>query len=85
MAVHHGLVLRPPVAQVVVELLQRVFVVTTVALEGDGEIFVRMGVMEGEGAGFVGGGGIMDGATAGQNKKRRKPDAETRIRQLPQQ
>jgi hypothetical protein len=37
----------------VIDLLERFFVVAAVALEGDGEVFVGMGVVEGEGAGFV--------------------------------
>ncbi|MGY4482350.1 hypothetical protein ACVWWR_001541 [Bradyrhizobium sp. LM3.2] len=51
--VHDRLVLGAPVAQEVVELLQRRFVVTPVALEGDGKVFAGMGVVEGERLGLV--------------------------------
>jgi len=44
--IHHGLVLAAPVAEIVIELLQRLFVIAPVALEGDGEVFVGMGVVE---------------------------------------
>ena len=44
---------RAPVAQVMVGLLQRLFVVAAVTLEGDGEVFAGMGVVERQGAGFV--------------------------------
>ena len=58
--IHLGLFLAAPVAKEVIELLQRVFVVAPVALEGDGKVFAGMGVVEGEGAGLVAGGGVLD-------------------------
>jgi hypothetical protein len=57
--VHHRLVLAAPVAEIVIELLQRLFVIAPVALEGDGEVFIGMGVVEGERAGLVLGGRVM--------------------------
>src|SRR6266702_980343 len=38
--IHRGLILAAPVAEEVIELFQRLFVVTPVALESDGEVFV---------------------------------------------
>ena len=46
MAIHRRLFLGTPVAQEMVELLQGLFVEAAVALEGDGEVFARMGVVE---------------------------------------
>src|ERR1700682_957215 len=47
--IHRGLLLAAPVAEIVIELLQRFFVIASVALEGDGEIFIRMGMVERKG------------------------------------
>ena len=60
MTIHRGLVLAAPVAEKVIELLQRFFVVASVALEGDGEIFLGMGVVERQGAGFIERGRVVD-------------------------
>ena len=73
--IHRGLVLAAPVAEEVIELLQRFFVVTAVALEGDGEVFVGMGVVEGKRAGFVQRGRVMDGACSGEKQQRRQADS----------
>jgi hypothetical protein len=51
-----------------IELLQRLFVVTPVALEGDGEVFAGMGVVERKGAGLVPGGRVMHRACAGEQQ-----------------
>ena len=69
--IHRGLVLAAPVAEKVIELLQRVFVVAAVTLEGDGEIFVGMGVVEREGAGFVQRGRVVDRSGSGKQQQRR--------------
>ena len=70
MTVHDRLVLVTPVAEIVIELLQRRFVVAPVPLEGDGQVFAGMGVMEGEGAGLVFRGRIMDRAGADHEHQR---------------
>ena len=70
LTVHLGLVLVAPVAQEVVELLQRLFVIAAVALEGDGEVFVGMGVVEGEGAGLVQRRGVVNRAGSGKEQQR---------------
>ncbi|MFK4537784.1 hypothetical protein ABIA00_005967 [Bradyrhizobium ottawaense] len=59
-AVHDRLVLGAPVAQEVIELLQRRFVIAAITLEGDGQVFAGMGVVEGEGLGFAQRGGVVD-------------------------
>jgi hypothetical protein len=74
MPIHRGLVLAAPVAEEVIELLETLFVVAAVALEGDGEVFVGMGVVEGEGAGFVQRRRIMHRAGAGEQQQRRQAD-----------
>ena len=74
MPIHRGRVLAAPVAKEMIELLQRFFVVAAVALEGDGEVFVGMGVVEGEGAGFVQRGRIMHRACSGQQQQRSQAD-----------
>ena len=51
--VHARDVVVAPVAQEVVELLQAVFVVAPVALEGDGDGVVAVGVLEGDRAGVA--------------------------------
>ena len=70
MPIHRGRVLAAPVAEEVIDLLERLFVVAPVALEGDGEVFVGMGVVEGEGAGFVQRGRIMHRARSCQQQQR---------------
>ena len=57
-----------------IDLFQRFFVVAPIALEGDGEVFVGMGVVEGKGAGFVQCGRIMHRACAGEQQQRSQPD-----------
>src|SRR5262249_30622326 len=74
--IHLGLFLGTPVAQEVVELLQRLFIVAPVALERDGEGFVGMGVVEGEGAGPVLGGRIAYSAGASEKQQGREASAE---------
>ncbi len=69
MTIHRGLVLAAPVAEIVIELFQRVLVVAPVALEGDGEVFAGMGVVERKGAGLVQRGRIMDSYGAGQQQQ----------------
>jgi hypothetical protein len=59
----------------VVELFQRLFVIAPVALEGDGEVFAGMGVMEGEGAGLVEGSGVADRSGSREEQHRRKTGA----------
>ena len=81
MPIHRGLVLAAPVAEEVIELLERLFVVAAVALEGDGEVLVGMGVVEGEGAGFVQRGRIMHRAGAGEQQQRSQPDPISGLRQ----
>jgi hypothetical protein len=66
--IHRGLVLAAPVAEEVIELLEALFVVAAVALEGDGEVFVGMGVVEGEGTGLVQRGRVMHRAGPGQEQ-----------------
>ena len=68
--IHRSLFLGAPVTQEVVELLQGLFVKAAVALEGDGEVFAGMGVMEGERAGFVQGGRVGNGADSGEQQCR---------------
>ena len=51
--VHPREVVVAPVAQEVVELLQPVFVVAAVALEGDGDLVVAVGVLERDRAGVA--------------------------------
>jgi hypothetical protein len=43
--IHANLLLAAPVAQEPVELVERRLVVTALALEGDGDVFVGMGVV----------------------------------------
>ncbi len=81
MGVHHRLVLGTPVAEVMVELLQRRFVVASIALEGDGEVFVGMGVVERKGAGLIRRGRIMDGACAGNQQQRGEAETASGFRQ----
>jgi hypothetical protein len=79
MAVHHRLVLVTPVAEIVVELLQRVLVIAPVALEGDGEVFVGMGVVEGEGVGLVQRRRVIDRSCAHQQQRGRQADLEANL------
>src|SRR4051794_5568277 len=69
MTIHRGLFLAAPVAKKVIELLQRRFVIAPVTLESDGEIFIRMGVVEGEGAGFVQRGRIVNRSGSHQEQQ----------------
>ena len=54
----------PPIAQEPVELLQRRLVVTAVALERDGDVFVGVDVMQRDGAGVALGDGVLQHARA---------------------
>src|SRR5476649_2662273 len=81
MTIHRGLVLAAPVAEIVVELLQRLFVVAPVTLEGDGEIFIGMGVVERERAGFVERGRIVDRSGSGEQQQRRQAETISGLRQ----
>ena len=69
MTIHRGLFLAAPVAEVVIELLQRFFVIAPVTLECDGDVFLGMGVMEGKGAGFVERGRIVDRSGSHQQQQ----------------
>ena len=80
-AIHHGLVLGAPVAKIVIELFQRLLVVASIALEGDGEVFVGVGVVERKGAGFVLGGRIMDRSGSEQEQQRRQAEMIPGLRQ----
>ena len=73
MPIHRGLFLAAPVAKEVIELFQRVFVVAPVALEGDGEVFVGMGVVERKGAGLAQRRCVMHRSGARQKQQRREP------------
>src|SRR3954454_15954830 len=72
--VHPRLVLGAPVAQEVVELLQRRFVIAPVALEGDGEVFAGMGVVEGKRLGFVQRRSVMNRARSSKQHERSEAD-----------
>ena len=71
--IHRGLVLAAPVAEEVIDLLERFFVVAAVTLEGDGQIFVGMGVVEGEGAGLVQRGRVMHRSGSGKEQRDARP------------
>ena len=64
-----GLVFLAPVAHEPVELLQRGFVIAAVALEGDGDVFVGMDVMEGKRAGVAFGDGVLQGIIGAQQQQ----------------
>ena len=72
--IHRGLFLATPVTQEMVELLQRFLVVAAFALEGHGEVFAGMGVVERQGAGFVQGAGVVDRADTRQQQHRGDPE-----------
>jgi hypothetical protein len=69
MRVHVRCLLLAPVAHEPVELLQRGFVVATVALEGDGDVFAGMDVMEGEGAGVAFRDGVLQEVAGAQQEQ----------------
>src|ERR1700733_13650121 len=81
MTIHRGLVLGAPIAQIVIELLQRLFVIAPVTLEGDGEVFARMGVVERKGAGLVQRAGVVDRSSAGQQQQRCQTEMAPGLRQ----
>ena len=72
--VHPRLLVVAPVAQEVVELLQAVFVVAPVALEGDRDGVVAVGVLQRDGAGVAVGHDGLQRVAADHQRKRRKPD-----------
>ncbi len=78
--IHRGLFLAAPVAKEVIELLQRVFVVAPVALEGDGEVFVGMGVVEGKGTGFVQRGRVVHRPGSGKEQQGSQADLISGLR-----
>ncbi len=64
--IHARFFFAPPIAQQPVELLQRRLVVTAVALERDGDVFVGMDVVQRDGAGVALGDGVLQDARAEQ-------------------
>ena len=80
--VHVGLLGLAPVAQEPVELFQRGLVVAAVALEGDGDVFVGMDVMQRDGAGVAFGDGVLQGSRAEQEAE--EPRGRTNSRRAPQ-
>ena len=70
-AVHIGLVLAAPVAEEVVDLLHRVFVVSATALERDGQVFAGMGVVEGQRTAIAQRSGVMHRTGPGHQQHRR--------------
>ena len=69
MRVHVGVCFLAPVAHEPVELLQRGLVVAAVALEGDGDVFAGMDVMEGEGAGVAFGDRVLQRVVGGEQEQ----------------
>ena len=59
--IHVGLLFLAPVAHEPIELLQRGLVVAAVALEGDGDVFAGMDVVESERAGVAFGDRVLQG------------------------
>ena len=78
--IHRGRFLAAPVAEEVIEFLQRFFVVAPVALESDGEVFVGMGVVEGKGAGFVQRGRVMHRPGSGKEQQGSQADLISGLR-----
>ena len=76
MRIHVGFLFLAPVAHEPVELLQRGLVIAAVALEGDGDVFAGMDVVEGEGAGVAFGDGALQGVAGAQQQQ--SGDAELR-------
>ncbi len=80
MTIHRGLFLAAPVAEKVIELLQRFFIVAPVTLEGDGQLFVGMGVMEGKRAGLVQRGRIVHRPGSGEEQQGSQADLISGLR-----
>ena len=77
MRIHVGLLFLAPVAHEPVELLQRLVVVAAVTLEGDGDVFAGVDVMEGEGAGVAFGGGVLQRLIGAQQQQAGDAQART--------
>ena len=65
-----------PIAHEPVELLQRGLIVDAVALEGDGDVFFGVEMMEGERLGVAVGGRALQGVVGGEQEK--SGDADVR-------
>src|SRR5215831_6942932 len=74
--IHTDLLVAPPVAQQMVDLLERLFVVAPVALVGDGEVFAGMDVVQRYGPRVALGDGVLQTLAAQQQSHR--GDAEPR-------
>ena len=70
-----------PVAHEPVELLQRGVVVTAVALEGDGDVFAGVEMMEGERAGVAFGAGVLQRVVGAEHEQPGKAQSGTGARQ----
>ena len=64
-----------------IDLPQGLFVVAAVALEGDGEVFARMGVVEGQRTGFVQGARVVDRADSTEQQHRGYPEVTSGLGQ----
>ena len=70
-----------PVAHEPVELLQRGIVVAAVALEGDGDVFAGVQMMEGKRAGVAFGAGILQRVVGAEHEEAGHAQAGARARQ----
>jgi len=79
LARHLRLFVGAPVAQEVVELLQTLFIVSAVALEGDGDRIIPVRVLERQSPGFPLGDRILQADAAEEKEQRRhsKPTGNT--------
>ena len=62
--IHAGRLVGAPVAQGPVQLLQRSRILAAITLEGDGRLFLRVHVQDGDGAGVAIGDGVLRTADA---------------------
>src|SRR5436305_10401941 len=72
--IHRGLFLAAPVSKIMIELLQRRFVIAPVALESDSKVFFGVGVVERKRAGLVQRSGIVDRTGSRQEQQARQAE-----------
>ena len=81
MRIHAGRLFLAPVAHEPVELLQRGVVVTAIALEGDGDVFAGVDVVEGKSSGIAFGTRILQRVVGAEHEEAGQTQARACARQ----
>src|SRR5262249_21618007 len=81
MGIHVSLFLAPPVAHEPVELLERTIVIASIALEGDGDVFTGVRVVERKSTRVAFGDGVLQSAVRAEQEQAGHAQASANVRQ----